>query len=242
MTWPYSTPHACPLYAELPYAYRGVRKVSVFCRCDAEALDRFLPPELERVSDVCEIFVMRAPDAGPLGSYDEAGLVIPVCYGDTVGAHVSLEYVTTDDSLCAGREIWGYPKKLATVDFEESADHQVDACVSRRDQSLIRVRFTPSGGEFEKPAMQPRLQIKTFARADGQGHDFYQVVHNQVQDINLRERYPGKADLELDGNDQDPLHRLSVQEVIGAELTVFDFLLTDGSIIAELSTGTSQNQ
>lgn len=242
MSWPYSTPHVSPLYDDLPYHYRGVRKVSVFCRCDPQALTRFLPRELERVGDVCEVFVMHAPDAGPLGRYDESGLVIPVRYGDITGAHVSLEYVSTDDSLCAGREIWGYPKKLATVGFDEDGNHAVHGTTSRRGQSLIDLRFTPAEGDFDKPSMQPRLQIKTFARADGRGHDYYQVIHNELQDSRQRERITGRAELKLDGNDDDPLHRLQVREVVGAELTVGDFLLTHGSILADLSAEQSRDQ
>lgn len=235
MAWPYSTPHTAPLYPELPYPYRGIRKLSVFCRCDRASLEAFLPPEFELLGDICEVFVMQAPDAGALGSYDEAGLVIPVRYDGTDGAHVSLEYVTTDDALCAGREIWGYPKKLATVTFDEGADRSVRGHVSRRGQTLIDVQFTPADRQFEKPVMQPRLQIKLFARADGQGLDYYQVVRNDLQDLTLCARFTGDAELKLDGNADDPLHRLGVRHVVGAELVVSDFLLTHGRILADLA-------
>ena len=233
--WPYSTPHVSPLYNELPYQYRGIRKVSIFCRCEPASMDRFLPPELVRVGDVCEVFVMHVPEAGDLGTYDEAGLVIPVRYGDRVGAHVALEYVTTDDSLCAGREIWGYPKKLCTMNFDETAEQHIHSRVERRGQRLIEAEFRPAQVEFDKPQMQPRLQVKMFARADGKGPDYYQIVHNQLQNFELTHHVTGQANLQLDGNAEDPLHELAVKELVGAEMIVGDFLLSHGTILDDLA-------
>ncbi|MBB3066151.1 acetoacetate decarboxylase family protein [Limibacillus halophilus] len=232
MQRPFSTPHIAPLYAELPYHYRNVRKISVFCQCDPAALTRFLPDEFELVGDTCEVFVMDAPDAGPLGSYTEAGLVIPARYDSIVGAHVALEYVSSDDSLAAGREIWGYPKKIAEVTLGRDG---TTGKVVRRGATLIDVTFTPSDVAFEKPVMHPRLQIKTFAAADGSGFDYYQVIRNDLGDIKLKETIPGSATLTLGGNDDDPLPKIGVKAIVGAEITVVDFLLGNGSIVADLN-------
>lgn len=235
MNWPFSTPHVAPLYPALPYPYRRVRKISAFCRCDPAALERFMPGELTLVGDVCEVFVMDAPDAGPLGHYTEAGVVIPARYGEVVGAHVALEYVSSDDSLAAGREIWGYPKKIAEVPFEKTGENRYRGSVIRRGRKLIDMAFAPAEIEFDRPVMQPRLQIKTFAAADGSGMDFYQIVRNDLADIAVAERISGRVELSLGGGDEDPLHALGVDTVIGAETTLTDFLLTSGTILEDLN-------
>lgn len=235
MTRPYSIPHCAPLYPELPYHYRDVRKISVYVRCDPAALAAFLPPEFELLGDVCEVFVMIAPDAGPLGHYTEAGVVIPCRYGDIIGAHVALEYVSSDNSLTAGREIWGYPKKMAEVDLDETQNGGFSGRVVRRDQTLISVEFTPQAVEFEKPQLHPRLQIKTFAAANGNGMDFYQVVRNNLSDLTVTERITGTAKLTLGNSAGDPLNKLGVLEVVGAEVTKTEFLLTTGEILADLN-------
>ncbi|MBW3099182.1 acetoacetate decarboxylase family protein [Pseudohoeflea coraliihabitans] len=238
MSRPYSIPHIAPLYQALPYHYRNVRKVSVFGRCAPGALEKFLPSEFQLVGDVCEIFVMVAPDAGPLGHYTEAGVVIPVRYDGIVGAHVALEYVSSDDSLSAGREIWGYPKKIAEVDVRETANNAFAGTVVRRGHTLIDMTFTPGDGAFDKPQMQPRLQIKTFPAADGNGADYYQVIRNDLADLTVTDRVVGAADVKLKNGDNDPLADLGLIEITGAETTVTDFLLTTGKIIADLN-GTS---
>ena len=238
MPRPFSTPHSSPLYHPLPYDYTDVRKISVFCQCSKRSLTSFLPEEFELVGDVCEIFTMEAGRGGPLGNYTEAGLVIPVSYEGQVGAHVALEYVSTDDALASGREIWGYPKKMADVPFRWGGKDPSRSSVTRRGTTLIDMTFTPGGDEVEKPALQPRLQIKTFAAADGtgdgSGHDFYQVVRNELT-VTLRERIPGRVDLTVCGNDDDPLHRLEMKRIIGGEATLTDFVLDTGTILSELA-------
>lgn len=234
MTAPYSTPHVAPLYAALPYHYRNVTKISAYCRCDPAGLRRFLPADFEPLGDICELFIMEAPDAGPLGRYNEAGLVIPARYGDHTGAHVALEYVETDDSLAAGREIWGYPKKLADVPME-IRDNAVSARVIRRGVSLMEMEFRPGGDAVDKPVMQPRLQVRCFPAADGPQPDCYQIIRNQVTDFIQHDSIPGSVDLTINSGPQDPLEDLGIQDILGAELTRYDFLLGYGEIVADLS-------
>lgn len=234
MTRPFSTPHVAPLYQPLPYHYRGVRKISAFCRCDADALRAFLPDEFELSGDVCEVFQLEAPDAGPLGHYSESGVVIPVTFDGQPGAHVALEYVSSDDSLAAGREIWGYPKKIAEVPFHDHGGGKIESSTIRRGTTIISMTFAPGGDAFEKPVMQPRFQIKTLPTADGTGCDFYQVIQNDLAGVEVREQQFGTVDLKLGSSADDPLDRLGVTSVIGAEFTVVDFLLQGGQIVKSL--------
>ncbi len=230
---PYTMPDYCPLYAALPYHYKGYRKLSAFCRTDEAALARALPAGFTPLSDLMEVFVMDVPEGGPLGAYQEGGIVVPCSYGDVTGAHVLYEQVSTDDSLCVGREIWGYPKKLADVAWAEAADGSIDASVTRRGHRLITMSFTPGDAPFEKPAMHPRLQVKRFPRVDGNGFDMNQIITNELSGAVLHEHRTGTCAVELGGWEQDPLHELPVAEVIGAEFVVGDFVLGTGSVLVE---------
>jgi len=230
---PFTMPDYCPLYDELPYHYKGYRKLSAFCRTDPEALARALPDGFEPASDLMEVFVMDVPDGGPLGAYQEGGIVVPCRYGDLTGAHVLYEHVSTDDSLCVGREIWGYPKKLAEVGWTEAADGAIEADITRRGHRLIAMSFRSGEAEFDKPQMQPRLQVKRFPRVDGKGFDVDQVIINELGGAALHERRTGACEVTLGGSAEDPLHELPVHEVIGAEFIVGDFLLGTGEVLEE---------
>jgi len=230
----FTIPHAAPLFGNLPYHYRNVRKISAFCKCDPAKLARMIPDEFELAGDQCEIFVMEAPDAGPLGSYNEGGIVIPVTFNGQTGGHVAFEYVETDDSLAAGREIWGYPKKLADVPVVFGADGSASGQVIRRGTTLIAIKFTPEDMLFDKPVLQPRYQMKVIPSVDGVEPSSCKVIRNAVTDYMLHDRVPGRATLKLESSAQDPMAELGVIEIIGAELSSYSFVLGYGEVVAEL--------
>ena len=238
--WAFTMPDRAPLYVPPPYPYRGVRKLSVFCRANPAGIRRALPQPLETVSDVIELFVMRAPDAGWLGDYSEGGVVIPCRYKGVTGGHVAYEYVSSDDSLCVGREIWGYPKKMAEVAFEESSAG-IRGLVGRRGTTLIDLAFAPGGTPFAgRPKLLPRLQMKRFARVDGRGFDMNQIILNDFRKPEVLETRAGSATARLGSRHDDPLEELGPMEVLGAEFAVFNFVLDYGQVFEELERSVSR--
>uniref|UniRef100_UPI0013D0ABB9 acetoacetate decarboxylase family protein n=1 Tax=Klebsiella pneumoniae TaxID=573 RepID=UPI0013D0ABB9 len=76
----------------------------------------------------------------------------------------------------------------------------ITATVSRLGRTLIDARFTPGDGEFDKPALHPRLQVKRIPRADGEGFDVDQVIRNELRDAKLLSRVGGTATVALGGS------------------------------------------
>ena len=238
---PFSGPDRSPLYKALPRLYRDLRKLSVYCRGDAAGLRKALPPEFDLASDVFEVFVMNCPvvhDAadpvmGPR-SYSEGGIVLHARYRDIVGGHVAYEFVTTDDAMAGGREIMGYPKKLADVTLVEDGKPMTGAVV-RLGVELIKVAFEPAEGAFAKPMLQPRLLVKRIPRADGLGYDVNQIVTLSLQRSKVLEVRRGRATAALGGSlDMDPLLELGLREVLGAEFIVGEFDLGYGRVLEDL--------
>ncbi|WP_171058702.1 acetoacetate decarboxylase family protein [Brucella haematophila] len=223
----YSIPQYAPLFGRPPYNYFGYRKVSAICRVDSAALSAALPEQLTLESDIIEVFVMDVPDAGSLGSYREGGIVARVRYGEYVGGHVLYEYVTSDDSMAAGREIWGYPKKLCEIDWTETGNN-VSAHLTRRGNALIDIEFKAGEHDYERPVLQPRLQVKRIPSADGQGNDIDSVILNELKGGTIHQRVSGQAEVKLGSWAQDPLGELKITEIIGAEFIVADFVLEFG--------------
>jgi len=226
-------PDVAPLYPPLPYKYTGYRKVSVFCRANRQGLEEGVPYPLQPVSDLIEVFVMSVPQVTGLVPYTEGGIVVPVRYRDVVGGHVLYEYVSTDDALCAGREIWGYPKKIGNVIFDER-ESGIRASVERGGVCLFEVGFEAGDGPQEKPQLHPRLQLKRFPCADGSGFDIDQLILNELQDAHITLAKTGRGTIQIAGSAADPLDRLGPLEVVGAEFVVANFLLSHGRILGEV--------
>jgi acetoacetate decarboxylase len=230
---PYSIPHVAPLYPPVPYHYQGVRKLSVFCRANPDAIREAVPYPLDPASDVIELYVQDAARADPLAGYAEGGVIIPAQFEDQLGGHFAYEFVSSDSSLAAGREIWGYPKKMGTIGFEEDGEH-VHASVSRGN-ALIVLDFEPDEDvQFSPPTLRPRLLVKCFVRGDGTRRDLYHVIRVGSQDFTQNELRTGRGTVRLTGSGEDPLDRFMPLEVVGAQFGVYDFVLPYGDILKEL--------
>ncbi|MBZ8132706.1 acetoacetate decarboxylase family protein [Afifella sp. IM 167] len=241
---PFCGPDRSPLYKPLPRLYRDLRKLSVFARGDMEGIRKALPAEFEPASDIVEFFVMHCPivhdDADPImgpRAYSEGGVVLGARYNGMLGGHVAYEFVTTDDAMCGGREILGYPKKFAEVDLAEDGK-TIEGTVRRLGRDLIVASFEETEAPVEKPVLQPRLQVKRIPRADGKGYDVNQVITIQVGSANILERRVGKATLSVGGHPHmDPLFELGVREIVGAEFIVGEFDLGYGEVLQDLPRG-----
>src|SRR5262249_56078636 len=82
-------------------------------------LREVVPEPLEVVGDIVNYEFIRMPDSTGFGDYTETGQVIPVRFRDkdgTVqeGGYVHAMYLDDNAPIAGGREIWGFPKKLAT--------------------------------------------------------------------------------------------------------------------------------
>ncbi|WP_048440266.1 acetoacetate decarboxylase family protein [Caenimonas sp. SL110] len=239
---PFALPERSPLFKPAPRFYKGYRKLGILCEGSLEGIQKALPADFEAMSNIFEVFVMNSPEVhdvsrpemGPR-SYLEGGIVVPVRYGDLVGGHVLYEFVTTDDSLASGREVWGYPKKMADVTFSEEGSGAITATVSRLGRTLIDARFTPGDNSFDKPQLNPRIQRKRIPRADGTGYDVDQIIRNELRAPKVHSMVRGTATVNLGGSPlMDPLFELDIQRVIGAEFLIAEFFLDWGTVHRDL--------
>ncbi len=56
---------------------------------------------------------IRMPDSTGFGDYTETGQVIPVRLNGEEGAYTHAMYLDDEAPIAGGRELWGFPKKLA---------------------------------------------------------------------------------------------------------------------------------
>jgi acetoacetate decarboxylase len=223
-------PEYAPLYPALPYHYKNYEKVSVYCKGKVEVIARFLPKEFEAVGDTFEAFVLKNNEIQGLEPYSEGGLIIPCRYKDKIGACMAFEYVDTDDALCAGREIWGYPKKLGEIQFKKEKD-RVRGMVKRRNKTIIEIDFKESDQSFEPPILFPRLQVKRMPHPERYGTDINWIIQNEFENMVIHKKVYGNAALKWEFSKDDPLAELGPIEVLGAIYTEGDFTLSYGKVL-----------
>jgi len=239
---PTAMPEYDPLYPKLPYEYENYTRLSVYGNGDEDAIATLLPEPLTAVSGTLEAFILSAPSIAGLDGYTEGGIVVQARYKDTVGAHMLAEFVTKADALAAGREIWGYPKKLCDVGYDERDDGSRSGHITMDGVDLIRASFEPADVDFEVPQLFPRLQVKRIPSATGDGCDVNQIVKmgfsgdkSDFDADSVHEQTDGTGQIEFPANPDNPFVRIGPVDTIGAAITKGDFTLSHGEILADLN-------
>ncbi|GLB61711.1 acetoacetate decarboxylase family protein [Cytobacillus sp. NCCP-133] len=226
-------PEYAPLYPSLPYVYKDYEKISIYAKGKKEILKTFLPAEFELTGDIFEVFVLKNNEVEGLDPYSEGGLIIPCQYKNQKGAVMAFEYVDSDDALCAGREIWGYPKKLGKVTFEKNGT-SITGKVFRKGKEIINVTLVKENMDVEVPVLFPRLQVKRMPGVENGKMDLNFVVHNEFHQVFTIDEWFGRASLQWEESAQDPLSLLGPTEVLGGKYVRGGFTLDYGKIIDRL--------
>jgi hypothetical protein len=67
----------------------------------------------------------------------EIAINAPVQWNNKVGNTTLIEYIDSDMGLIAGREIWGWPKKMADITWTQTARGWTVTANKMKDQSSI---------------------------------------------------------------------------------------------------------
>lgn len=213
----FNVPLHSPLYPNPPYFYEDFKKISVICEVETKNLVEIIPEPLELGdTNTIEIYVMST-EKNTLGPFKEGGVVIPVKYKDTIGGTIAYMYVTSDAALCCGREIWGYPKKIADIAFEENGG-EIKGNVNREGIDIISVSCKLNGKEIEMPKLYPRFLVRIIPKVDGPGIESKKVVLVEAESKDIQVR-TGEAFLKLGHSSVDPIYKIEPINIIGAIYT-----------------------
>src|SRR5271166_904006 len=118
----FAMPLTNPAYPRGPYKFYDREFVVITYRTDPDALRAVVPEPLEPASDTVAYEFIRMPDSTGFGDYTETGQVIPVTFRGEKGAYVHSMYLDDEAPIAGGREIWGFPKKLASPKLSHESD------------------------------------------------------------------------------------------------------------------------
>jgi len=109
-----------------------------------EAIEKLLPPPLKPASrPVALAFVANYPSTNFSLPYLESALFIRASFEGQEGFYCLSMPVTNDMAMAGGREIWGYPKKLANIAFQRE-DDTVEGWTERHGIQFMKVKANNS--------------------------------------------------------------------------------------------------
>ncbi|KKN45547.1 hypothetical protein LCGC14_0682000 [marine sediment metagenome] len=132
----YSIPIQCGLYPPPPYFYNNIRSLNIGFRCPIDIKRKFIPHELKPIGELDNFTIIEYPES-TIGPYNEVVVSLSCQYKDKPGTYLVNLYVDSDIAFAAGREIWGYPKKMAEIKLSVIKDNIITGSLKRREITLF---------------------------------------------------------------------------------------------------------
>jgi acetoacetate decarboxylase len=217
----FSMPSDAPLYPRPPYHYQDASLMIFNYVTDGPSAARLLPAEAELADPPTAGLVFASYPSSTLGPYQEVVVFLNALYQGREVKYAAYLYVTTDVAMAAGREMGGFPKKIAAIDFHAHNDQGYHAtlrrpaglCLATGHLRLVRqlqdnfsttlnyltLRLIPSPTKDAPPSMAELVETDW-------------VVNNGVA-------WEGSGSCQITGaSASDPLQVVPVVNLLGCEL------------------------
>ena len=230
-------PATSPAFPCGPYRFVHREFMVITYRTDMDALRAVVPEPLEVVEPLVRYEFIRMPDSTGFGDYTESGQVIPVQLrtdkGLEQGSYVHAMFLNDHPPIAGGRELWGFPKKLATPVL----DYETDTIVGTLDYGKVRVASATMGFKHRTleaaPILaalaQPNFLLKVIPHVDGTPR-ICELVRYYMTDVQLRGAWSGPAALELHPHALAPVADLPVLKLESAVHYIADMTLALGTV------------
>ena len=230
----FAMPLTSPAFPPGPYRFKNREFLIVTYRTDPDALRAVVPEPLQIGEPIVKYEFIRMPDSTGFGDYTESGQVIPVTFEGVAGGYVHSMYLNDEAPIAGGRELWGFPKKLASPKLVI----ETDTLVGTLDYGSVRVATATLGYKHRaldtagvlKGLLAPNYLLKIIPHVDGSAR-ICELVQYFLEDVTVKGAWTGPSALELAHHALAPVARLPVLEVISGTHLLTDMTLGMGSVI-----------
>jgi acetoacetate decarboxylase len=230
----FAMPLTSPSYPRGPYRFLNREYLIISYRTDIGALRAVVPEPLQITDPIVKYEFIRMPDSTGFGNYTESGQVIPVTFNGVAGSFVHSMYLDDDSPIAGGREIWGFPKKLASPKLRA----EKDTLIGTLDYGSIRVangtmgykHTTLDSAKIAASMATPGFLLKIIPHVDCTPR-ICELVRYYLTDIKVKGAWSGPAGLELFDHALAPVAELPVREVLSATHILADLTLGLGEVV-----------
>lgn len=230
----FAMPLTSPAFPPGPYRFINREYLIVSYRTDLDALRAVVPEPLQITDPIVKYEFIRMPDSTGFGDYTESGQVIPVTLDGVAGGYVHSMYLNDEAPIAGGRELWGFPKKLASP----SLSVEKDTFLGTLDYGSVRVATATMGykhhaldlAAVHASMVTPSFLLKIIPHVDGSPR-ILELVRYFLEDVTVKEAWSGPAALELARHALAPVADLPVLEILSGTHIVADLTLGMGSVV-----------
>ena len=169
----FAMPLTNPSYPPGPYRFVNREYLIITYRTDPAKLRAVVPEplELDEREALVKYEFIRMPDSNGFGDYTESGQVIPVSFRGRRGGYTHCMFLNDEGPIAGGRELWGFPKKLA----QPTLRTEIDTLVGTLDYGPLRVATGTMGYKHREADLAqvkasleaPNFLLKIIPHVDG---------------------------------------------------------------------------
>lgn len=232
----FAMPFTSPSYPPIEFKFTNREFLIITYETDMEALKAVVPEPLEVIEPVVKFEFIRMPDSAGFGNYTEAGQVIPVKFKGKIGSYVHSMYLDVLAPIVAGREIWGFPKKLANPVLSVAGDTLVGT-LHYNDQPVARGTMGYKYKELDTKELQKKMEqepnylLKILPDVDGQTARVCELVEYHIRNLTIKGAWSGPAALQLYEHALAPVALLPVKRIISGTHILSDLTLGFGKVV-----------
>lgn len=230
--------------------FYDARMLTVFWETRPEIVQRLLPPPLKpAAAPIAVAFVASYPSTNFDVTYNESALFLQAEYDGERGNYCLSMPVTSDMAMAGGREVFGFPKKMAEIRFQKEGD-TVGGWTERRGVRFMEIRARLTGqfssdealnlinaqdigpdGSFKAIA----YNFKHFPAPEGGGNlDYHPRLVRQETVFKPTETAFGQAEIILEPSAYDPWTEIEIVRVLGAMYTRGNNSMVGAKVVAEV--------
>ncbi|MHA1146492.1 MAG: acetoacetate decarboxylase family protein [Candidatus Helarchaeota archaeon] len=230
-----SIPMQAPLYGAPPYIYPSAELIQVVFNVNRNEIESIVPNPLKIArSPMIMAYVAFFQDS-TVGPYHEAAAFVDVKLKTEKikirGWFCTNMFVDSDRALTAGREIWGFPKKLAEMSIRDKDGCKI-GLLKRNGKELmkIQVKLEHEFDELPMEAFNSVINLKQILSPDGNSLELSEFVLSSME-IKPKRMMGGSASIEFNWSEEDPLYLFEPKTKQTGLHVLADGILTAGRVI-----------
>lgn len=223
-------------YPHGPYRFINREFFIITYETDRTLLEAILPPPLELIAPVIKFEFIRMPDSTGFGDYTESGQVIPVRYKGEEGVFTISMFLDCHAPIAGGREIWGFPKKLAKPQLFVAED----TLIGLLDYGCVRIATATMGFKHHEldpnlilaAVKKPTFLLKNIPGVDGKP-EINQLTRTYLTDVTVKGAWTGPGSLELHPHALAPVADFPVNKIVDVSHFITDLTLPYGEVVED---------
>lgn len=230
----FAMPLTSPSFTRGPHRYSNREHMIVAYRTDLAKAKAAAPEPLVCRDAIVRFEFVRMESGTGFGRYSGAAQHIGVEYFGRAGAYTHNMFLDAQGPISGGRELWGFPQKLAAPRL--SVEH--DTLVGALCYGPARVANATMGykhralddAEALRLLQEPGFLLKIIPHVDGTPR-ICELVRYCRRDIVIKGAWTGPCALDLRPHALAPVSDLPVLEVISGAHVIADFTLELGEVV-----------